>query len=247
MTSFPAAIAYAEKAVMSLLEGSVLPDKIVLYLMFSQFGDAGIPDSLKAIQRSNKIFEIRNYDRNIRSYTKLIPALVDFPEAVIVTVDDDIHYHPDMLRDLLSVHEKVPDAVIAHRVRRILKDKPYKTWPKYRWYNFLFKRIHANYNTLLTGVGGVLYPPHCLDEEMLDPDLFMSIAPTTDDIWFWAAATRKGTPVVPVPFGQHHPRELGKPRSLALKWINYSAGDDKNSAALKRIIERYPDIEKWLK
>ena len=41
MTSFPAAIEYAVGAVKSLLAGSVLPDKIVLYLTLSQFeGDA---------------------------------------------------------------------------------------------------------------------------------------------------------------------------------------------------------------
>ena len=39
MTSFPAAIAYAERAVRSILAGSVLPDKVVLYLTFSQFGE----------------------------------------------------------------------------------------------------------------------------------------------------------------------------------------------------------------
>lgn len=34
MTSFPAAIPYATQAVQSILNGSVLPDKVVLYLTF---------------------------------------------------------------------------------------------------------------------------------------------------------------------------------------------------------------------
>lgn len=247
MTSFPAAIAYAEKAVVSLLEGNVLPDKIVLYLTFSQFGDAGIPDSLTALQRDNEVFEIRNYDWDIRSYRKLIPALADFPEAVIVTVDDDVHYHPNMLRDLLALHDKMPAAVIAHRAKRIKPGRPYKKWAKYRWYHFLFKRLHVSYKTLQTGVGGVLYPPHSLHTEMLNPDLFTSLAPTNDDIWFWAAAVRTGVPVVPVPFGHNKPRGLGKPRSLDLKRINFKSGEDKNAAALKRILEKFPDVERKLK
>lgn len=243
MTSFPAAIAYAERAVISLLKGNALPDKIVLYLTFSQFGDAGVPKSLLELQKSNPIFEIRNYDRDIRSYRKLIPALADFPEAVIVTVDDDVWYHKNMLHDLLDLHSKMPNAVIAHRAKYIRKDKPYKKWPKYRWYHFLSKRIHISYNTLQTGVGGVLYPPHSLHPEMLNPDLFTSLAPTTDDIWFWAAAVRMGVPVVPVPFGHNKPHGLGKPRSLDLKRINFKSGEDRNAAALKRIMERYPAIE----
>lgn len=243
MTSFPAAIAYAEKAIRSLLRGSVLPDKLVLYLTFAQFGEAGIPEGLTRLQENNPVFEIRNYDRDIRSYRKLIPALADFPEAVIVTVDDDVYYHTNMLRDLLLMHERMPRAVIAHRAKRIKKGKPYKKWMKYRWYHFLLKRVHVSYTTLQTGVGGVLYPPHSLCPEMLCPDLFTSIAPTNDDIWFWAAAARQGFPVVPVPFGHNKPRGLGKPRSLDLKRINFKSGEDRNAAALKKIIEKYPDIE----
>ena len=93
MTSFPAAIPYAQKAVESILNGSVLPDKIILYLTFSQFGEKGIPQELLNLSQNNPIFEIRNYDKDIRSYRKLIPALSDFPDAVIVTVDDDVAYH----------------------------------------------------------------------------------------------------------------------------------------------------------
>lgn len=247
MTSFPAAIAYAERAVRSLLRGSVQPDKIVLYLTFEQFGSAGLPEGLVKLSESNPIFEIRNYDRDIRSYRKLIPALNDFPEAVIVTVDDDVNYHPNMLRDLLRLHDQLPNAVIAHRAKRIRPGKPYKRWMKYRWYHFLTRRIHIDFHNLQTGVGGVLYPPHSLSEDMLSPDLFTSLAPTTDDIWFWAAAVRKGVPVVPVPFGHNKPRSLGKPRQLDLKRINYKDGDDRNAAALKKILEKYPDIASRLK
>lgn len=104
LTSFPQAIPYAIGAIRSILNGAVLPDKLILYLTFSQFGDAGVPDELQQLADGSTVFEIRNYDRDIRSYRKLIPALADFPEAVIVTVDDDVHYHPNMLRDLLAMH-----------------------------------------------------------------------------------------------------------------------------------------------
>lgn len=140
MTSFPAAISYAVGAVKSILAGTVLPDKLVLYLTFSQFGEEGIPKELSALAEENPVFEIRNYDTDIRSYRKLVPALTDFPEAVIVTVDDDVDYHPNMLRNLLRLHEQHPDAVIAHRAKRINPDKPYRKWKKYKWYHFLMKR-----------------------------------------------------------------------------------------------------------
>lgn len=242
MTSFPAAISYAVKAINSILNGTILPDKVVLYLTFSQFDKGGIPQQLTNLAESNPIFEIRNYDRDIRSYRKLIPALVDFPDAIIVTVDDDVVYHKNMLRDLLRLHEQLPNAILAHRAKRIRPGRPYRTWSKYRWYDFLLKRIHINFKNIQTGVGGVLYPPHALKSEMLDPDLFTQIAPTTDDIWFWAAAVANGVSVVPVPFGYNKPRGLNKPRELSLKIVNFKSGKDRNATALEDIVKKFPDV-----
>lgn len=243
LTSFPAAIPYVIPTVKSLLSGSTLPDKIVLYLTFSQFDEKGLPSELNELSEKNPIFEIRNYDRDIRSYRKLIPALMDFPDAVIVTVDDDVCYHKDMLRDLLRLHAELPNAVLAHRAKRMKPGKPYRTWSKYRWYDFLFKRIHSGYKNIQTGVGGVLYPQGSLKKEMIDEDIFVKIAPTTDDIWFWAAAVANGHPVVPVPFGHNKPKGVGKPKELSLKTVNFKTGTDRNAAALEAIFEKYPEIK----
>lgn len=242
MTSFPAAIEYAGKAVQSLLNGSVLPDRLVLYLTFSQFTDTKIPDSLLKLAEESPVFEIRDYPRDIRSYRKLVPALDDFPGAVIVTVDDDVDYHPHMLRDLLRLHSTHPHAVLAHRAKLMKPGKPYRSWSKYRWYDFVFKKIHSGFRNIQTGVGGVLYPPDALKRDMIDVELFTRIAPTTDDIWFWAAAVANGTPIIPVPFGHNKPRGLGKPRSLSLKTVNFKTGIDNNAAALEAIIRQFPEI-----
>lgn len=246
MTSFPGAISYATQAVKSILSMAVLPDKVVLYLTFSQFDGCGIPEDLQALARENPIFEIRDYEPDIRSYRKLIPALRDFPEAVIVTVDDDVAYHKNMLRDLLELHSQLPHAVLAHRAKRIKLGEPYRKWKKYRWYDFVFKRLHVGYDNLQTGVGGVLYPPHALNQEMMDVELFTSIAPTTDDIWFWAAAVANGYPVVPVPFGHNKPRGLHKPKELSLKTTNFKGRIDNNALALQAILDRYPVIRERL-
>lgn len=243
MTSFPAAIPYAAGAVKSILAGSVLPDKLVLYLTFAQFGEEGIPEELSALAKENPVFEIRNYDTDIRSYRKLVPALADFPDAVIVTVDDDVAYDPNMLRNLLRLHEQYPDTVIAHRAKRIDPDKPYRKWKKYRWYHFLMNRGgERSFRNIQTGVGGVLYPPHSLKADMIDAELFTKIAPTADDFWFWAAAVANGTKIMPVPFGYNKPRGLGKPRALSLKTVNFKSGVDRNTAAFHAILEKYPII-----
>lgn len=244
LTSFPAAISYVVPTVKSILAGSVLPDKVVLYLTFSQFEGEKLPEDLKRLADNNPIFEIRNYDSEIRSYRKLIPALKDFPDAVIVTVDDDVDYHKDMLKDLLDLHRRIPEYVLAHRAKLMKPGAPYKKWRKYRWYHFLFKRIHAGFKNIQTGVGGVLYPPHSLRKDMLDEKLFREIAPTTDDIWFWAAAVANNRKIVPVPFGHNKPKGVGKPKELSLKTVNFKSGIDRNTAVLHAILEKFPNINR---
>ncbi|MBD5357565.1 MAG: glycosyltransferase [Bacteroides sp.] len=247
LTSFPAAISFVIPTVKSLLRGSVLPDKIVLYLTFSQFGEEGLPEELLKLVEDNPIFEIRNYDRDIRSYRKLVPALSDFPEAVIVTVDDDVAYDRDMLRDLLRLHEQFPDAVLAHRAKRIKLNQPYRTWKKLRWYHFLGEKNKLSCDIIQTGVGGVLYPPHSLLPEMIDEALFTKLAPTTDDLWFWAAAVANGRVVMPMPFGIHNkPKGLGKPKELSLKSVNFKSGTDRNDNAFRAILKNYPEVRKRL-
>lgn len=246
LTSFPAAIAYVSEAVQSVLNGSVLPDKVVLYLYMAEFGPGQIPQDLLRLAQETPRFEIRGCDRNMRSYLKLVPALRDFPEDIIVTIDDDIRYHPDMLHDLLKLHRQLPDAIIAHRVRKIKLDAPYGKWRKYKWYDFVFRKHLFSHRALQTGVGGVLYPPRALDQNMLDPDLFTAIAPTQDDIWFWAAAASKGTYVVPVPVGHNALKEVGKPVELSLKNVNLEPGNDRNRDAFEKILAKYPALRQML-
>lgn len=244
MTTFPEAAVYAAGAVKSILNGSVLPDKVVLYITLDQFGSReNIPDDLLALEREHEIFEIRDYNSDIRSYRKLVPALHDFPEAIIVTVDDDVAYHRNMLRRLLEVHNKFPGHIIAHRAKRIIPGKPYRHWKKYRWYHFLPPRFIKRPDTIQTGVGGVLYPPGSLDMSMIDPALFTELAPTADDIWFWASALSAGNCVIPVPMGNNKPRGLGKPAALSLKSVNFKNGTDRNSETFHRILQRFPRIK----
>lgn len=246
LTSFPAAIPYAVQAIRCILNGSLQPDKIVLYLDTQSFPDGVLPQELESLKAGYPIFEVRFDPAEIRSYKKLIPALRDFPEDIIVTVDDDIRYHPDLLRDLLRLHKRLPDAIVAHRVRHVRLNAPYGKWRKYKWYDFIFKKYHFSHLAMQTGVGGVLYPPHSLDEKMLDPALFMTLAPTNDDVWFWAAAVSRGTYVVPLPNGQRTAKAVGKPMQYSLMSVNLRSGDDRNREALEKILEHYPRLRRIL-
>lgn len=248
LTTFPEAAKYSVKAIESILSGSKLPDKIVLYLTLDQFKDIKIPKELLKLEKVYDIFEIRDYSKDIRSYRKLIPALQDFPEAVIVTIDDDVYYDRNMLRDLINMHRQYPDAIIANRAKVISPSKRYQSWKKLRWYHFINNKIKISPLIIQTGVGGVLYPPHSLKPNMLDEKLFTEIAPTTDDIWFWAAAISNGRNIIPYPYGKHNkPKAVGKPKEISLKTVNFKSGSDRNDKAFQAILKHFPQISDLLK
>ena len=243
LTSFPEAIPYAIQSIKSVLNGVVLPDKIMLYLTASQFPDKTIPSDLEQLTK-NPLFEIRFYNENIRSYTKLIPALNDFPNDIIVTIDDDILYNPKMLQGLLRLHKKYPEAIIGHRVRHYKPNTPYRSWKRYKEHRYILKSLKPRFINIQTGVGGVLYPPKSLDNKMLDSDTFMKLAPTVDDIWFWAAAVSNNTKIAPVPFGDFKLNDLRKPQEISLFNVNGKTDNDVNRTVLEKILEIYPEIKK---
>ena len=90
----------------------------------------------------------------------------------------------------------------------------------------------------------MLYPPHSLKADMMDVELFTKLAPSTDDIWFWAAGAANGFPVIPVPFGRNKPRGQHKPKELSLKTTNFKTGTDRNVKAFNAICEHYPEIKR---
>jgi hypothetical protein len=245
LTSFPEAIPFAVQAIKSVLNGSVLPDKVVLYLTASQFPEGKLPSALTELTQNN-LFEVRFYAENIRSYTKLIPALKDFPDHIIVTIDDDILYNKNMLRGLLRLHKKYPEAILGHRVRHYKPNAPYRSWKRYKEHRYLLKSLRPRFSNIQTGVGGVLYPPDSLDQNMLDSRIFMEMAPTVDDIWFWAAAVAKGTKIAPVPFGDYKLNDLRKPKEISLFNVNGNVAKDVNRIVLEKILEEYPEINNKL-
>lgn len=197
LTSYPARIHDVHYAVHSLLSQTEKPERVVLWLAGSQFpnGEADIPEALLSLR--DRGLEIR-FCEDWRSYTKLIPALKAFPDKVVVTADDDVVVPSGWLEVLLAAHRRVPDAIWGTRGRRLPpgmrpggdgRMAPYAEWqmaeslPGGSLFGDLF----------LSGVGGILYPPGALDAEVFDWSRAMALAPTADDIWFWAMARKRGT------------------------------------------------------
>ena len=190
LTSFPYRIPTVHMTIESILNQTHKPNFIVLQLAEEEFPnkEKDLPENLLKLTKCGLI--IRWNKINTKSYKKLIPTLKEFPNDVIITVDDDIIYDKNMIKRLWESYLQNTHYIHCHRTTKVLlnKDNSFKVKPKH----FYKKPSFAN---KLVGCGGVLYPPNSLYKDVLNGELFLSLAPTNDDIWFWLMAVMNNTKI----------------------------------------------------
>jgi len=177
-------------AIESIMQGSVKPNRIVLWIS-EDYKNIILPLTLQ--NQMKRGLEIR-YCKDIRSYTKLVPALREFPEASIITIDDDIIYPHDLLECLINGHKEYPDCICANWIREFPRDLDKKYISLLKW-SQLFDTEDVSERYFFEGFAGVLYPPHSLDPEVFNEAVFLDICKYADDVWFNAMALKAGTKV----------------------------------------------------
>ena len=233
-TSFPARINDVWKVVESLKNQSIRPERIILWLSKVQFPTSdSIPRLLK--ECVDDLFEIRMVDGDIRSHKKYFYAMREFPDKTIVTCDDDIYYHQDMLRNLLEASQAQPDNIIANTSKRIKFDNKGEVMPYAQWDKTYIP--FAKVDRVQIGLGGVLYPPNSLHELVLRDDLFTELAPLADDLWLNMMARLKKTPIVQS--GRNILPLCVKSDSPSLKSVNTGA-ENMNDVQIR-------NMRRWLK
>jgi hypothetical protein len=170
-------------AIESIMQQTLQPNRIILWL-----GDElkGTDIPLTLCRQQKRGLEIR-YCKDIGSYKKLIPSLIALPSAAIITVDDDNLYSFDLIENLVNAYKKNPLLIHCIRMHRmkLRNDNTLEKYLKWTMNCGLFDVSPLNFPT---GVGGVLYPPHCFKEEVFNEKVFMDICKYADDVWFKAMA-----------------------------------------------------------
>ena len=188
-TSFPLRLARVHRVVQSLLGQSLQPSKIVLYLSSDEFAGESVPQQLAQLEDSR--FEIRFVGESLRSYNKLLFAMVDFPTAWIATFDDDRLYPVHTLATLWKAAARNPSTIICSGGRQMVVHDghfaTYREWP-------MVQSPEPSFWVLPLGGFGVLYPPGSLNPVIGDRSLIRELAPLNDDIWFKAMSLTQGVP-----------------------------------------------------
>ena len=242
LTSFPKRIKSVPNCIKTLLNQSYKPDAVILWLAEEQFPrkEADLPKKLTRLQKYGLTIKWCN---DIRSYKKLIPCLKEYPMATIITTDDDVYYKSNWLEGLMKAHQQYPNEVCCYRAAKIFFESD------------TFKReevgvgsqyAQATYLHQQTGVGGVLYPSGSLFEDVLKENIFMKIADTNDDLWFWLMGVKKGTKVRILENNSFKLYYIGDTQLYSLTSIN-EHGEERYFKQLEAIFQQYPEIFDVLK
>ena len=243
LTSYPARIYDIHYAIYSLFKQNLKPNKIILWLGKDQFPnrEKDLPKKLlKFIKHGLTI----KYVKDLKSYTKLIPALKEYKNALIVTADDDIFYPQNWLEKLYNSWQGNRDCVICHRAHRIMLDG--KTLFPYNSFKQEIIDDNPSFHIFLTGVGGVLYPPNIFYKDILNEEIYKKLTPQNDDIWFWAMSVLndKKIKIVDEPINHltyiNPEREIGLNNDLTLSSSNIIKNE--NDIQFEKLINYYPQI-----
>ncbi|WP_406735721.1 glycosyltransferase family 2 protein [Thioclava sp. GXIMD4215] len=229
LTSYPPRFGSLEITLRSILTQSVAPDEVILWL------EPGHEEQLPPAIRALPGLSIRSHEF-LRSYMKIIPTLLAYPEATIVTFDDDVYYPRDWLERLVEAAKASPRQIMVHRAHRFTvrdgQPLPYGAWQKN------ISETESAADVFLTGVHGVLYPPHSLYKDVTRKELFMTLAPMADDVWLYWMARMQGTLIRHVG-GRTRIIEWPGSQEVSLKSFNINEETRGNDQAIAGMMGHY--------
>ncbi len=188
LTSYPPRFPTLANTIRSLLDQSVAPDRMTLWLAHEDWDR--LPVEVERLQSHG--LEILTCD-DIGSYKKIIPLLDASRDQFIATCDDDVYYDPQWLATLVQGYGRLDPSIVCRRAHRPKRDAAGRMMPYQSWdWDVINHRISAT-DIFPTGVGGILYPPGCFADEVTDREAFMRLCPRGDDIWLYWMGRRAGS------------------------------------------------------
>lgn len=226
LTSYPARFPTLHLTLRCLLSQTIAPDRVILWVTLEDAKH--LPKSVNELKLHG--LEIR-FCKDIRSYKKIVPALLAFPAAYIVTADDDVYYSKRWLEQLV---EKAGErTVVCHRGHAVALNERGRIEPYSEW---SFDVAGQSEMLFPTGVGGVLYGPKSLSPEATDEETFTSLCPQGDDIWLFWMGRRAGSTYVKT---LNHWTELSWRGSQTSALHLTNVGTGRNDEQIRKITERY--------
>ena len=113
MTSWSKRIGNIPTVLNSIFAQTKKPDVVVINLAEPEFPDHKLPEEVKAYIEDNPKIRICWHEKNTVVWKKFLPIMEQYPDALFLTIDDDILYPKTMITDFMRAHKKNPDAPIS--------------------------------------------------------------------------------------------------------------------------------------
>ena len=235
LTSFPARLNVVHYGIKALLNQTYKPDRIILWLTEEECTGIEIPSELQELCGYG--LEIRYAPVNLRPHNKLYYTLKENKDVVVISVDDDNVYDVRLIERLMEAHKQHPDCVccnMAHEITLTDENLPdlYDSWN-----GGAIGKTGISDCFVALGVGGVLYPPNCFDDEYFRTDLIKDLALSADDLWLKVTELRLGIKVYKISKHSKIPYVIGGSQKVALGKENN--GMKKNDIIMKKLCEYY--------
>ena len=177
LTTYPARVGNVWRVIEMAANQRGIKEKyaICLYLIKSEFEGVDLPAKIKELQARG--LTVKFNEENLKCHNKYFYAFKDYPEKTVITIDDDLQYNHHSISGLIKKNKEYPDCIIYNRGNRILKNEPYNNWP------FVENLTCPQHDVFPTGVGGVLYPPHCCNRFVTDMEVIKKTCLRADDLW----------------------------------------------------------------
>jgi len=202
LTTIPSRIPYIQTTIDSILNQSLSPSKVELYIpreytqrSLGKIDDKYLPTGCEVIY----------CDKDYGPATKILPALQRYTDkdVTIIYCDDDRLYEKNWIKRLVSQSKNYPNDCITDEGVDIgwylFKEWHSKNRFRYRFFRILSlgiwrpkRSLHSkpdNLTDTAEGYGGNLIRPHFFPHEVFDiPDVFWAV----DDIWLSGMMTKNG-------------------------------------------------------
>lgn len=235
LTSFPARINNLWMVIYCIYKQTKLPGKIVLALSKEE-----IPQGIDALPSSLRFFldkglEILWIEDNLRPHNKYYHARQKFPNRLIITIDDDLLYHPTTIERLLFIHKQFPDCICSNRIQQVVVNldsfAPTKFWPT------IYHQVSPSHKWLALGYSGVLYPPNFHTQDLYDKIKITQLSLMADDMWLKIQELLGNYKVVNGDY-YAHPMTIPSSQKIALQKVN-DAEDSRNDKYLSLLYNHY--------
>lgn len=240
LTSYSKRFETLDICIKSILNQTLLPDRLILYLSKNENVE-DIPKPVRDLQ--NYGLEIKFVDLDLKPHKKYYYAMKDFPDDIIITLDDDIIYDKNLISELYKTHKKFPNCIVAARAHKIRFDSDNKIAKYNNWEWCSTESNEPSFLFLATEGAGTLYPPHLLNKHLLFNLEYINKYINADDLWMKAVELVSHVPVV-IANPKLEKKRIEIPEAQDVALAKNNVGNYQNDAYLKELEKDFHILSK---